>query len=109
MDKKKFLFATLFVAIMLLVPFTAVGTQPVDYAKESEDNEILEKASPSPVRPLCFMFRTLYDISANAYDVWNPECWGTKSLVSCILAELHYFIMNLAWDIYYGLGCSDCV
>jgi len=36
MDKKKILFASLFVAIMLLVPFTAVGTHSIGYNREKE-------------------------------------------------------------------------
>jgi len=45
MDKKKILFAGLFVAIMLLVPFTAVGTQPIGNIGGRENKQILKKES----------------------------------------------------------------
>jgi len=109
MDKKKILFAALFLTILLLVPFTAVGNQPIVYAGDSEDDQIIEKASPSLFRPLCFITDKMYQIFLEIAKDYDYNCVHYQDFEACDKALFFYGLAGKAWVRYVGLRCEDCV
>jgi len=76
MDKKKIIIASFFVAIMILVPFTAVATQHTCYIREKELEEESEKGSK------------------------NIECSKCYDLGRCLRHRFQLFMLFL----YYKMG-----
>ena len=112
MDNKKILFATLFVAIMLLIPFTTVGTQPIDYAEESEDDQILENASPSRHPIICKILDRLGNYFESKYSHWYYECLKEDfdpDCSACKKKDIYFYLWERNIDSHFTFDCYNCI